>query len=133
MKLPTRSLGKKMLISIFLFSLSAFPKYKLKVGLDYLLKPGNEEEIVYKFELGNNYPNPFNPSTTITYQLANESNVVLKVFDVLGREVAELVNEKQNAGNHKIAFNAENLSSGIYIYRMKAGNFTANQKMLLIK
>lgn len=106
---------------------------EVSIGYHGFLKNAANEKLTFSNQLYSNYPNPFNPSTTITYQLASESNVVLKVFDVLGREVAELVNEKQNAGNHKITFNAENLASGIYIYRMKAGNFTANQKMLFIK
>jgi len=86
-----------------------------------------------KFELMNNYPNPFNPSTVISYQLPIESNVLLKVFNVLGDEVATLVNGQQTAGAHSVNFNASDLSSGIYFYTIEAGSFTATKKMILTK
>ncbi|MBC8042843.1 MAG: T9SS type A sorting domain-containing protein [Rhizobacter sp.] len=89
------------------------------------------------FTLSQNYPNPFNPQTTIGYQLSGNSDVNLKIFDVLGREVASLVNAKQAAGSYKVNFNAARLSSGIYFYRLQAksaqGNFVQTKKMLLIK
>ncbi|MBC8043306.1 MAG: T9SS type A sorting domain-containing protein, partial [Rhizobacter sp.] len=85
------------------------------------------------FGLKQNYPNPFNPSTTIRYELAAPSDVKLNVFDVLGREVATLVNQRQSAGNYRVGFNASNLSSGIYFYRLQTGNFTQTKKMLLVK
>ncbi len=77
-----------------------------------------------KFYLYQNYPNPFNPTTTIKYSIPKTSNVELKVFDILGREVAELVNEEKPAGNYTLNFNASKLSSGIYFYRIKAGSYT---------
>jgi hypothetical protein len=77
-------------------------------------------EIPSQFILSQNYPNPFNPSTVISYQLAVGSHVTLKVYDVLGKEVATLVNEEKPAGNYKIKFNAGSLSSGIYFYTLKA-------------
>ena len=92
-----------------------------------------------KFELAQNYPNPFNPTTTIQYSIpvvdANfaTSNVTLKVFDVLGRKVATLVNEKQKAGIYKVQFNASELSSGIYYYKLTTNNFTKVKQMLLVK
>ncbi|MBC8043150.1 MAG: M6 family metalloprotease domain-containing protein [Rhizobacter sp.] len=85
------------------------------------------------FELRQNYPNPFNPSTVINYQLSASSQVGLKVFDVLGREVATLVNERQAAGGYSVRFNAARLSSGVYFYRLVAGNFVQTKKMLLVK
>lgn len=86
-----------------------------------------------KFRLLQNYPNPFNPSTTITYMLPVTSTVNLKVFNSIGEEVTELVNELQGAGEHKVTFDAKNLPSGIYIYRLSAGSFVQSKKMILVK
>ncbi len=80
-----------------------------------------------------NYPNPFNGETVIRYQLHSSDNVSLKVYDVLGREVSNVVSEEQQAGNHSVIFNASNLASGIYFYHLKAGNFSSVKKMLLVK
>lgn len=85
------------------------------------------------FKLEQNYPNPFNPSTTISYQLPASSAVSLKVFDMLGREVATLVNARQDAGRYQVSFNAASLASGIYFYRLQAGAFTQTNKMMLVK
>ncbi len=85
------------------------------------------------FSLSQNYPNPFNPSTAITYRLAALSLVTLKVYDVLGREVTTLVNERENAGNHSVTFNASKLASGVYFYRIDAGQFHSTKKMVLLK
>ena len=85
------------------------------------------------FRLEQNYPNPFNPSTKIRYGLPKESNVVLTVYNILGEEVAKLVNDVQSAGYYEASFAATNLSSGIYVYRISAGNFSQIRKMLLIK
>lgn len=85
------------------------------------------------FELGQNYPNPFNPSTRITYSIPKSSFVTLKVYDILGNEIATLVNQTQDAGNYNVSFNAENLSNGIYIYSLNADNFTDVKKMILMK
>lgn len=86
-----------------------------------------------EFALRQNYPNPFNPSTTINYQLPKNSLVTLKVFDVLGKEVAELVNEMKDAGYYDVKFDASKLSSGIYFYRITAESFIATKKLLLMK
>ena len=85
------------------------------------------------FALEQNYPNPFNPSTVIKYQVPSTSNVVLKVFDVLGKEVATLINETKSAGAYECRFNGSHLASGLYIYTIKAGNNFQSKKMLLIK
>lgn len=85
------------------------------------------------FKLNQNYPNPFNPSTVISYQLAEGSDVTLTVFDMLGREVATLVNERKSSGSYQVNFDASALSSGMYIYRLQAGSKVFTQKMMLIK
>ncbi|MBC8043382.1 MAG: T9SS type A sorting domain-containing protein [Rhizobacter sp.] len=85
------------------------------------------------FALSQNYPNPFNPATAIDYQLSVGSEVKLKVFDVLGREVATLVSATQAAGNYSVNFDAKNLTSGVYFYRLQAGNVTETKKLLLLK
>ena len=86
-----------------------------------------------EFALEQNFPNPFNPSTQITYTLAKDSEVTLSIYDMLGTKVAELVNAKQTAGSYMINFNAKILSSGVYIYRIDTGNFTASKKLILMK
>jgi hypothetical protein len=92
-------------------------------------EPGIPEE----FGLSQNYPNPFNPATKISFSLPKAGNVTLVVYDILGREVATIVNEFTTAGNHTIDFNASNLSSGVYLYKIQAGDFTETKKMMLIK
>jgi len=84
-------------------------------------------------ELSQNYPNPFNPSTIIKYDIPIESNVTLKVFDVLGREVTTLVNKRQKAGFYEVEWNAVNNSSGVYFYKILAGDFVETKKMLLLR
>jgi hypothetical protein len=86
-----------------------------------------------EFKLYNNYPNPFNPSTIIKYDLPKESQVLLKVYDILGKEVATIVNDKQKAGTYTLNFNASKFASGVYIYRITAGNYVHAQKMMLLK
>jgi hypothetical protein len=86
-----------------------------------------------EFSLEQNYPNPFNPSTTIMYQLPRSSMVRLSVYDVLGREVAVLVDERKNAGSYEVKFDAVGLASGVYLYRLQAGEYVGTKKLLLIK
>ncbi len=91
-------------------------------------------DIPSKFKLEQNYPNPFNPNTVISYELSVSSDVNLKVYDILGNEVATFVNQKQNAGNYNIEFDGSNLSSGIYFYRMEVdGNAIDTKRMILLK
>ncbi len=89
--------------------------------------------IPQEFTLAQNYPNPFNPTTTIGYQLPQQSEVRLEVFDMIGRRVATLVDETMQAGHHRVEFNASNLASGIYFYRMAAGDEVMMRKLTLIK
>ena len=90
------------------------------------LTPGN-------FVLNQNYPNPFNPTTTISFSIPNEELISLKVFNSLGEEVAELIDETKPAGNYSVSFDASKLSSGVYLYKISAGNFVETKKMILMK
>jgi hypothetical protein len=99
-----------------------------------------EEEINLQpneFSLEQNYPNPFNPSTTIKFNLSEKEFVNLKVFDLLGKEIAEILNEEKPAGRYEVDFDASSagggLSSGVYFYQLKAGNLVQVKKMLLMK
>jgi len=85
------------------------------------------------YALEQNYPNPFNPTTTIKYQIPEQSFFTLKVYDVLGNEIACLVNEKKSVGSYEVKFDATELPSGIYFYRMQAGNYADTKKMVLLK
>jgi len=86
-----------------------------------------------EFKLEQNFPNPFNPTTTIQYQLPFDVRVTLKVYDILGSEVATLVNEEQEAGYKEVQLNGSNLASGMYVYRLTAGDYVSVKKMLMIK
>jgi len=114
-------------------------KYKTSGAIGYATSTivGVKEEvsIPVKYELNQNYPNPFNPSTIIKYNIPNESNITLKVFDVLGREVATLVNQQQKAGYYEVQFTSNNvqLTSGVYFYKILAGDFVETKKMLLLR
>jgi photosystem II stability/assembly factor-like uncharacterized protein len=87
----------------------------------------------FEFRLVQNYPNPFNPSTRIAYSVQGSGFTSLKVFDVLGREVATLVNEEKQPGEYSVTFDASNLSSGVYVYKLQAGGFTASKKMIVMR
>ena len=96
---------------------------------------GVEEEIIKtdKFVLMQNYPNPFNPSTNITYNLPVSTDVQLKVYNLLGEEVTTLVNEYRTAGKYTDVFNGTGLPSGVYIYRLKAGDYSSTKKMIILR
>lgn len=93
----------------------------------------NSSEIPARFELKQNYPNPFNPVTKINYQLPVSNFVRLKIYDILGKEIMTLVNEKQNAGSYSVNFDAGNLSSGIYFYQLTTDGYSDTKRMVLIK
>jgi hypothetical protein len=112
--------------------------YRLKqIDFDGTFEYSNEIEVIVtlpdEFELSQNYPNPFNPSTSIKYQIAASNPVSLKIYDVLGNEVATLVNEVKPVGNYEINFDASSLSSGTYFYKLQAGSFVQINKMTLLK
>ena len=93
----------------------------------------NYIEPVQSFELFQNYPNPFNPTTKIRYNVPERSFVTIKIYDVLGKKIAALVNEEKQNGNYEIEFNGNGLASGIYYYKITAGNFSQTKKMILLK
>jgi photosystem II stability/assembly factor-like uncharacterized protein len=93
----------------------------------------NKNKLPSQFVLNQNYPNPFNPSTNINYSLPTSGLVLIKVYDILGREIKTLVNGYKSAGNYSVSFEASRLASGVYFYRMQAGNFVQTKKLLLLK
>ncbi len=90
-------------------------------------------EVVDNYVLTQNYPNPFNPTTNLKYSVKEKGFVSLKVYDLLGKEVADLVNEDKDIGHHSVNFNASELPSGIYIYSIKVNDFSKSNKVLLLK
>jgi len=93
----------------------------------------NNNELAFDYHLSDNYPNPFNPGTTILYQIPEQNFVTLKIFDVLGNKIATVIDEEKPAGSYKIEFNATGLPSGIYFYQLRAKEFVETRKMLLLK
>ena len=100
-------------------------KYSDNISLDI--------NLIAKSEMGQNYPNPFNPTTTIKFTLAEKDNIRLVVYNVIGQQVAELVNGNVDAGTHDVTFNAANLSSGIYFYTLSGNSVNITKKMILVK
>jgi len=115
---------------------AAAPSYTWAIGRATAIFTGiarEVREVPQNFLLSQNYPNPFNPTTAINYEVSLSSFVTLKVYDILGREVATLVNEKKSPGNYTVRFNAAGLASGVYLYRVTAGNFAQTKKMMVVK
>ncbi|MBU1679960.1 MAG: T9SS type A sorting domain-containing protein [Bacteroidetes bacterium] len=92
-----------------------------------------DSNIPIKYYLSQNYPNPFNPATTIKYSVPTEAHVTLKIYDILGRDIATLINEQKRPGAYEVNFNASNLPSGVYFYRIETTNFSQIKKLILIK
>jgi hypothetical protein len=141
---PDEPIG--LLPDLYFSGLSGGLYYEMRKSLNLLGDPSlvlkydaptsvqqTQTEIVNGFELQQNYPNPFNPSTKIKWQSATSSWQSLKVYDVLGNEVAVLVNEFRLAGNYEVEFNASNLTSGVYFYKLQSGNFVETKKMVLLR
>jgi Secretion system C-terminal sorting domain len=112
----------------------AHPAYWLyyKSGVMAVRGPGSEV-IPQKFHLSQNYPNPFNPSTQIEYTVSKDGYVKLSVFNILGQQIKNLVNENKKAGSYHITFDASNLASGVYFYRLQSGSFIQTKKMILLR
>jgi hypothetical protein len=93
----------------------------------------SDGNLVTEYSLENNYPNPFNPYTTIKFSIPEAAFVNIKVYNLIGQEIAELVNEQMHTGNHEVTFDAASLPSGIYFYKIQANNFVETKKMMLMK
>jgi hypothetical protein len=105
----------------------------LLIQVQSLLKIEKQQALPTEYSLEQNYPNPFNPSTIIKFAVPKESFVNLSIFNVLGELVSQLVNEQKKPGQYEYDFNAVKFSSGIYIYRIKAGSFIETKKMVLLR
>ncbi len=114
--------------------------YSLTAEVDATITSVNDEQLLEEFHLSQNYPNPFNPTTTIEYAISkselgtqNSEHVLLRIYDILGNEVSQLVNKLQASGTYQVEFDASNLPNGMYFYKLQAGDFAEVKKMLLIK
>jgi len=118
-------------------ALTAGTSQAIRPNLCFVFTPLSENtpstNVPDKFSLSQNYPNPFNPVTKIEFTLPKQTAVIIKIFDVLGREIRTLVNDVKPAGYYSVDFNASELSSGVYYYKIEAGNFTDVKKMTIIK
>ena len=92
-----------------------------------------EVSLPLEYSLEQNFPNPFNPTTTIRYAIPEDNFVSIKLYDVLGNEVITLVNEQQQAGRYEMLFNASSIASGVYYYQITSGNFNQTRKLVLMK
>ena len=112
---------------------------KIHISNEVLNKSGFNEifldgqPLVIEYSLEQNYPNPFNPSTTINYQIPKDGFVTLKIYDVLGKEIKTLVNEEKTIGRYQVSFNATDLATGVYIYKIQVNDFVSTKKMILLK
>jgi hypothetical protein len=114
-------------INLFLAKLNFDSPVNVEDGLR------DNNNVAEDYILMQNYPNPFNPTTSLQYAVSSQQFVTLKLFDLLGREVATLVNEDKPPGTYEVEFNASGLVSGIYMYRLTAGSFTETKKMILLR
>jgi hypothetical protein len=111
-----------------------YKRYRVSGGTAVIGIEQISTEVPLKFELKQNYPNPFNPSTTIVYKIAKQSSVLMKIYDITGREVQTIVNEVQSAGTYKADIRALNMSSGVYFYTLSADGIKIDtKKMILVK
>lgn len=110
------------------------PVLMLQEGVQVLfIGIGSNSSIADGYSLSQNFPNPFNPTTVINFSLPLKNFVTIKVYDVNGKEIAELINAEKQAGENLIEFNGSNLSSGVYYYKLTAGDFSQVRKMILVK
>jgi Secretion system C-terminal sorting domain len=127
--LLSNNIPSKYTINDFFSTGSAINLLKSKnIDISY-----QDNSIVSTYSLEQNYPNPFNPTTVINYQLPQDGYVTLKVYDILGREIVNLVNAYKTKGRYSVTFNASNLASGVYIYQLKSGDYSSNKKLILMK
>ena len=114
-------------------SLASYSSAILKADFLTGINQNQEENVLKSFGLFQNYPNPFNPITSIKFRIAEKGNVSLKVYDVNGKKVADLVESEKEAGNYEISFDGSKLSSGVYFYELRSGRFFQSKKMILMK
>jgi hypothetical protein len=107
--------------------------YRFLIGTEQFIVSNKGELTPTRFALYQNYPNPFNPTTKIRYSIPSVSKVEIMIYDLLGNEIATLINEQKNPGNYEINFDASGLASGVYIYKMRTSTFTDTKKMLLLR
>ena len=129
--------------ALFTFDINRNATVNKKDTIDFIITDANglmmSKSFIFsytgpkEFKLEQNFPNPFNPTTKIQYQLPQDSRVTLKVYDILGSEVATLVNEEQEAGYKEVQFTGNNIASGMYVYRLQAGDYISTKKMMLLK
>jgi len=120
--------------SLYIYNNSRNKKLLLLSVYNYIIMDvGKKQYYPTNFFLSQNYPNPFNPTTTINYSVPKSGFVTIKVYDVLGREVTTLVIENKPIGNYSVQFNAAKLTSGVYYYRIQAGDFVQTKKLILLK
>lgn len=105
----------------------------ITIPIDYLVNVEKLSEIPTDFSLSQNYPNPFNPTTTFEFSIPHSTNVILKIYDMLGKEIETLVNENKLPGTYKVTYNASNLASGIYVFRLETDDFIESKKSILLK
>ncbi len=118
---------KKTVLLFLIVFISVF------VALPKTVFAGGDSKAPTEFQLDQNYPNPFNPTTNISFSIPNESHVTLKVYNILGYEIATLVNKEMKSGNYTVKFNGSSLPSGIYFYRLQANDNVATKKLILLK
>jgi hypothetical protein len=121
--------------TVFAYAVSASDGSVIKLSADPIITgiSNNNNNVPKEFKLEQNYPNPFNPSTKINYSLPKAADVSIKIFDMLGHEVMSVVNEHKEAGSYSATVDASTLSSGVYFYTLKAGDFRDSKKMTLVK
>ncbi|MCX7833328.1 MAG: T9SS type A sorting domain-containing protein, partial [Ignavibacteria bacterium] len=118
--------------TVYLYAISSSGAV-MKLVDNVLVGVENNNNIPTEYKLEQNYPNPFNPTTTISFSLPKSAFVTIKVYDVLGKEIRTILSENKDAGNHSLLFDATDLPSGIYYYKIVANNFVDTKKMILLK
>jgi len=122
------NLNSVTLLKILCENIRAFYEQNFPIGINQV-----STEIPREYKLMQNYPNPFNPATNVKYQIAKTGFVSIKIYDVLGKEIEILINDKQDAGTYELTFDGSKLASGIYFYKISVGDFTQTRKMILLK
>ena len=130
LSIPLSRLGPESAIDQFLLKVMD-EEFGIKTGVDRNILSDNAFPVSYS--LDNNYPNPFNPTTSIEFSLPRSGLTEIIIFDIRGREIERLVNSRMAAGKYKVKWDASNVSSGIYFYRLQAGDFVQTRKMVLLK